>query len=278
MRNLLVICLAVAIGFSVPGSAPGHIALPTVVTWDGASCQPGVYTITATATSPEDPQSYVSTLVGVTLPSASVSLNFANLPQRAYHITVKAVRQSDGYEVIGTAQDVLGLGDPIVIPPPPPPQVSADCTKGSTVTTATLAVYSLDAVGHLKINGLQVGDALGFTTLWYVGGAVYVSQTGLSGSWKRAELGFASVADPVCAVPTPTPTPPPNPDPILAAIQQSTAELTKQIDSVKHLLTPPSSVTCTITATSTYTNGDQRLTVRCAPSGFTTNQIIEILK
>jgi hypothetical protein len=63
--------------------------------------------------------------------------------------------------------------------------------------------------------------------------------------------------------PTPTPTPTPNID--LSGIE---AKLTAILTAV----TKPT-ITCSVTGVGSYANGDQRLTVRCAPSGFVTGPL-----
>lgn len=65
---------------------------------------------------------------------------------------------------------------------------------------------------------------------------------------------------PLVDTPTTPPPPPPPPPP------QTPIEV--KLDQIIGLLTQPPMTTCQVTAVGSYANGDQRLTVRCAPAGY----------
>lgn len=98
---------------------------PTVATFNGLTCPPGVATIKLSAFNSATGQTYPLDLVGVSLPKEVVTASWPNLLQASHVITGTVVYQpaadgTDGPTFSVEAQTVMGQGDPLPPPVEPP--------------------------------------------------------------------------------------------------------------------------------------------------------------
>jgi hypothetical protein len=296
------LALGLALGLVTTGFAiPLREKAPTVITWDAVACPAGIATVTSIAC--DDRNNCYSVITeDVKFPIVgNFQQTFANIPPTNYTVRASAP-YPDGANWQSQIQQITGLGDapvpepsptPTVIPKPtvtptPIPQIPANCTSVQSGKDAAGNTWSID-VG----NWLMLVTPDGVSDYAFPGGG---SLPGAAGDHLIFNNGIAFIHDnrdglyykllgrssalketPVCGViPTPTPTPTPVIDlkPLVDGITNANALLNQLLG----LMTPPVTVTCTITAVSSYTNGDQRLTVRCSPSGFATGQVLTIIK
>src|SRR4030095_1266025 len=156
---------------------------PTNVTWNASACPPGIYTITATATSADGSRSYSATTAHIRLPRPTIVQEFGSLPAGQYVVTAVA-RDARGRTFDSGQQTVDGLGpafgygkrpapSPSPVPEAPAAPVrgasagSASSTASRTsvpsksatpVTMASAPVSPMAAIRELSISegGLQV--------------------------------------------------------------------------------------------------------------------------
>jgi len=133
----------------------------TIVTWDASTCPAGVYTITALAHATSDPHPYSVTTSNVSLPKATITQQFSNLPSGSFQVSATVMGdngqtfQSQVTTVTangtsgGTGGVVLGRSRPPSTPatgtarsrnqsaePTPPPPTDPRLTPSSVTTNA----------------------------------------------------------------------------------------------------------------------------------------------
>ena len=111
VTNVIAGLLGMTLGWVVMGDPLSAMFAPTQVTWNAASCPPGVYTVTSLARSMSTSASHTVSTTNVTLPRDSVVQQFPNLPAGQYSVRASAKR-ADGLEYGSEAQTLTGLGDP----------------------------------------------------------------------------------------------------------------------------------------------------------------------
>lgn len=99
----------------VSGMAAGSLLLarvlaapaPATVTWDATNCPAGTYTVTSTARSLLNSQSYTATSTGIQLPQATFAQQFGNLPPGQY--SVEAIARGTDGQAFGSSRQTLTL-------------------------------------------------------------------------------------------------------------------------------------------------------------------------
>jgi hypothetical protein len=300
MKSISGLALGLAIGTCYVGFAI-PISAPTNVVWDAIGCPTGVAKVT-TLVCDARYNCYSVINEDVKLPVNELTQVFPNIPPTDY-IARASVEYIGGPNFSSAIQNIVGLGDapvptpsPTVTPEPTPtptptsePQVPANCVavqsgKDSIGNQWSILVGGGDTGGHIWLitpDGVENyfmpggGGLPGAVATHFIfnNGIAYGFDGRDKKYYKLVARNQAVEETPVCST-TPTPIPSNEFKLLIDGITAANAS----INQLLGLLTPPVTVTCQITAVSSYTNGDQRLTVRCTPSGFASGQSITIIK
>jgi hypothetical protein len=239
MKTLILAALMAGSALAQSSTAPTISCTPAVASSSGAA-----YTFTCTVTQPSLPPPVLitPTITFAPIPSmvmpvapftvsatsnstspitynvvsgpATISSNTVTVTG-AGTVVIMASQLANSTYTSGTVQTSFTVA-PATVTPPTTPVTSANCTIGTTVTDASLNVWTLSG-GVVYENGKTAGYSSGVIALVYANGFVYQeNNSDLFWEWNPSASGnyegWLSVPDPTpnnCAVAPPPPPPPP---------------------------------------------------------------------
>lgn len=296
---------------------PATSSAPTLINWDASSCPTGIATVTTIACDSNN-NCYTVISEDVKLPILSLQQTFANLPPTNYtaRASVKFIDGSNYSSAIQSITGLGDAPIPTPSPTPEPIPTSSP-TPTPIPQDIPYENFKRYTVGDVRITGANgykysFAECCGWMMVIKPGEVenyLLPGQGGEPGAWGR-EFTFVNgvlvVFDsraqynkwyqiredhtgltlyngtgetpipPQNPIPTPSPVPTPSID--LKPVTDALALTNSMLSELLKLHIPAITVTCQITAVSSYTNGDQRLTVRCSPNGFVNGTSIKIIK